>query len=107
MIIPRHYTFIICLDLGLFMPCPCDLFFIFIIIFTVISLMNTDTLPYFLECVLLLLDDNVDEECSTFFKKSSTSGCCLAFVRFFANLTMALLIRMLLIKQLCITEKLK
>ena len=41
---------------------PCDPFFIFIIIFTMINLTNTDTL-YFLECVLLLLDDKVDEEC--------------------------------------------
>ena len=40
----------------------CDLFFIFIIIFTMINLMNTEALVYFLEFVLLFLDDNVDEE---------------------------------------------
>ena len=55
--------FIIRLDLGLFMSCPCDLFFICIVIFTMINLTTTDTLSYFLECVLQLLDDNVDEEC--------------------------------------------
>ena len=36
----------------------CDLFFIFII-----TLQNTSSFAYFLEYVLLLLDDNVDEEC--------------------------------------------
>ena len=57
------------------MSYPCDLFFIFILIFTMINLMNTDTLSYFLERVLLLLGDNVDVNKS----KSSTSVCCLAF----------------------------
>ena len=37
----HHYTkapliFDICLDLGLFMPCLCDIFFIFIIIFKMV-----------------------------------------------------------------------
>ena len=48
------------------MPYPCDLFFISIIIFTMINLTNTDALVLFLvflECVLLFLDDNVDEKC--------------------------------------------
>ena len=54
---------IICLDLGLFISCLCDLFFICIIIFTMINLTTTDTLSYFLKCALPLLDDNVDEEC--------------------------------------------
>ena len=40
------------------MSCPFDLFLIFILIFTMINLMNTDT-----ECALLLLDDNGDEKC--------------------------------------------
>ena len=42
--------------------------------------MNTDTLllfSYFLEYVLLFLDDHVDEECE--WLKNSTSGYCLAF----------------------------
>ena len=40
---------------------------------------------YFLEYILLLLD-NVDEECQSFSGvKSSVSGCCLAFAWFFAN----------------------
>ena len=39
----------------------CDLFFIFIIIFTMIN-QPTCSFPYFLEYVLLFLDDTVDEE---------------------------------------------
>ena len=52
------------LDLGLFMSYLCDLFFLFFSIF-INNLMNTDMpvfLAYFLEYVLLFLDDNVDEE---------------------------------------------
>ena len=48
------------------MSCPCDLFFIFIITFTMTNLMNTDTLVlffYFLEYVQLFSDDNLDKEC--------------------------------------------
>ena len=48
---------------------PCDAFFIFIIIFTMINLMNTDTFVldlYFLECVLLFLDDNVMKNVNNF-----------------------------------------
>ena len=55
---------------------------------------------YFLEYVLLLLDDNVDEECQYFSDiKSSASGCCLAFAWFFANISLVLLIKVLLIKK--------
>ena len=64
----HHHTetiliFAICLDLGLFMPCLCDQFFIFINIFPMIKY-NTDAhfLFRFLEYVLLFLDDNVNEE---------------------------------------------
>ena len=44
----------------------CDLLFIFIIIFTMINLMNTDALVVFLiflEFVPPFLDYHVDEEC--------------------------------------------
>ena len=30
--------------------------------------MNTDSFAYFLECALLFLNDNVDEECEQFLK---------------------------------------
>ena len=69
------------------MSCLCDVFLIFIIIFTMINdnnvFINTDTPALFLIfyfykklCVLLFLDVNVDEECE---KWRSTSGCYLAF----------------------------
>ena len=49
------------------------------------------------------MDDNVDEESEKFsYKKSSASGCCLAFACFFANFNLALLIKVLLIKKLCV-----
>ena len=44
--------------------------------------MNTDMsiLLLYLEYVMLLLDDNVDEECQYFSDvKNSASECCLAF----------------------------
>ena len=40
-----------CLELGLFMPYLCDLFFIFIFIFIMINLKNKDTLAYFSESI--------------------------------------------------------
>ena len=67
-IILRHFLYLLylclCLELGLFMSDLCNLFFIFIIIFIMINRMNTDTcsFAYFLEYVLLFLDDNVNEE---------------------------------------------
>ena len=79
---------IICLDLGLFMSRPCYLFFIFIIIFTMINLMNTDPLVlfliFYLECALLFLDDNVDVECEEKqkFSLSVLLSICLIFDQF-------------------------
>ena len=36
---------------------------------------------YFLEYLLLFLDDNVDEKCEQFSnKESSASGCCFIFI---------------------------
>ena len=42
-VIPKHFLYLCpCLNLGLFMPCLCGLFFIFI--FIMINRINTDTL---------------------------------------------------------------
>ena len=64
----RHFLYLLylclCLELDLFMSYLCDLFFIFIFIFIMINRMNADTcsFAYFLEYVLLFLNDNVNEE---------------------------------------------
>ena len=51
---------------------------------------------------LLFLDDNVDEECEQFSNsKGSFWRCCLAFAWVFGNLSLALLIKMLFIKEAC------
>ena len=96
------------LGLGLFMPHLFDLFFISSLIFTVINHITSFKQMYlflihFLEYLLLFLNDNVDEESEQYSNsKSSTSGCCLAFALFFAKISLTLLIKVLLIKQLCI-----
>ena len=69
----RHFLYLLylclCLDLGLSVSYLWDLFFIFIFIFImmsnrVIELVKTRLFfTYFLEYALLLLDDNVNEEC--------------------------------------------
>ena len=94
-----------CLDLGLFVSYLCNLFFIFSLIF--ISINNISPLKqtyllfvYFLEYLLLFLDDNMDEESKHFSNsKSSPSGCCLTFAWAFANFSLALLIKLMLIKK--------
>ena len=100
----RHSLYVLylcpCLDLCLFISNLCDLFLIFIFIFIIvnriISWIQTHTfLCLFLEFFLLLLDENLDEECEW----SSASRCCLAFSWFFANFSLALLIKVLLIKK--------
>ena len=55
-----------CLGLGLFMPHPCDLFFIFSLIFVVTNHITPFKQTYlffvdFLEYLLLCLDDNVEK----------------------------------------------
>ena len=108
-IILRHFIFILfpCESIGLFMSKLCYLFFIFSLIFIVInqktSLKQTYLFfVYFLEYLLLFLDHNVDEEWEYFSNsKSSAPGCCLAFTLFFANFSLALLIKVLLIKKAC------
>ena len=75
----------LCLDLGLFMSYLCDLFYIFSLVFIVINHVTSFKQTYlffvhFLEYLLLLLDDIVDEESKKFSNsKSSVSGCYLAF----------------------------
>ena len=69
----RYFLYLLylcpCLGLGLFMSYLCDLFFVFIFIFTminrVISWVKTRLLFFLLslEHVLLFLDDNMNEEC--------------------------------------------
>ena len=96
------------LGLGLFMPHLFDLLFISSLIFTVINHITSFKQMYlflihFLEYLLLFLNDNVDEESEQYSNsKSSTSGCCLAFALFFAKISLTLLIKVLLIKKLCI-----
>ena len=64
MIIPRHHAYIYYRSRPrTIYVVPMRSIFHFIIIFTIINLMNTDILSCFLECVLLLLNDNVDEKC--------------------------------------------
>ena len=82
-----------------------DLFFIFSLVFVVINhitpLKQTHLFfVHFSECLLLFLDDNVDEKSEYFSNsKCSASGCCLAFTKVFANFNLALLIKVLLIKR--------
>ena len=57
---------------------------------------------YFLEYLLFLLfwDDTVNEESEKFSNgECSASGCCLAFAYFFPSFSLALLIKVLLIKK--------
>ena len=65
------------------MLCMRDLFFIFSLIFVVINnLIKLDALVfvYFLEYLLLFLEDSLDDKSEQFPKsKSSASECCLAF----------------------------
>ena len=61
---------------------------------------RTCSFVYFLVYVLLFLDDNLDGECVWFSNsKSSASRYRLAFAWFFANFSLALLIKLLLIKK--------
>ena len=60
----------------------------------------------FLENLLSFLNDNVDEEGEIFSNsQNSASGCCLAFAWVFGNLSLALLIKVLLIKKSCIYSR--
>ena len=107
----RHILYLVyfcpCLGLGLFMSYLCDLcdIFIFSLIFIVIdhitSLKQTHLFRiHFVEYLLLILDDKVDEESEQFLNsKSSASGFCLALLDFLANFSVLLLINVLLIRK--------
>ena len=108
-IIVRHILYLVylhpCLSLCLFMSYLCHLFFIFSLIFIVIEYITSFKQTYlffihFLENALLFLGDNVDEEREQFWNsKTSASRCCLAFACF-ANFSMTLVMKVLLIKSL-------
>ena len=84
----------------------CDPFFIFSLICIIINhtiLLKQEHLffAHFLEYLILVLDDNVNEESELFSNsKSLASECCLAFAWFFANFSLVLLIKLLHIKLL-------
>ena len=70
--------------------------------FLLYNLIQTEVLVFtpFLEYFLLFLDDNIDERSEYFSNsKSSASGCCLAFARYFANFSLALPMKVLLLKK--------
>ena len=95
-----------CLDLGLFMSYLCFLVFILIFIFIMIhEYRYTCPFAYFLEYILLFCEQKIIltvKECEqSSDSKSSASGCCLAFAWFFVNFSLALLIKVLLIKKAC------
>ena len=93
----RHILYIVCLcsglGLGRFISYLCDLLFIFSLIFIVINHITSFKQMYlffvhFLEYFILFLDedDNTDLDSKKFSdSKSSASGCCLAFARFFCQ----------------------
>ena len=95
-----------CLELGPFMPYPCDLFFIFIIIFIMINLKNTDTLD------LLTISQSISHSfwmitCMKNFNNFQIAigqpyGVAKYLLNFFCQFSMVLLIKKLLIKKACI-----
>ena len=92
------------LGLSLFMSYLCDLFFIFSLIFIIINHKTSFSrrtcfvfFLHFLEYFLLFLDDNLDEK-RIIFKKQASSVAYL-LVDFFANSSVALLIKLLLMKK--------
>ena len=97
------------LGLVLFMSYLCDLFFIFSISFIITnhiisSKQSNLFFAYFFEYLILIFEDNINEQTEEFSKsKSSASGCCLAFAWFFASFSLALLIKVMLIKKACIS----
>ena len=101
-----------CLGLSLFISYLCDLFFIFNLIFIAINSIASSkqtrlVFAHFLECLPLFLDDNVYEESELFSNsENSVSGCCLAFAKFFANFSLALLIKCCLYKKCAFVLKL-
>ena len=112
-IILRHIHLVYlcpCLGLGLFTPYLCDVVFIFSLIFIVINQIISFKQTYlffvqFLQYLLLDLDDNLNEKNQQFSNnKRIVSGCCLGFTWFFANFSLALIVKVLLIKKACISK---
>ena len=119
----RHITIIIlrpilhlvylcpCLGLDLFMSYLCILFLFFSLIVIVINHITSYKQVHlfsctFLENLLLFLNENLDEEGELFSNsRNSTWHCCLAFAWIFANFSLALLIKVLLIKKVCIYSR--
>ena len=119
----RHITIIIlrpilhlvylcpCLGLDLFMSYLCILFLFFSLIVIVINHITSFKQVHlfsctFLENLLLFLNENLDEEGELFSNsRNSTWHCCLAFAWIFANFSLALLIKVLLIKKVCIYSR--
>ena len=86
-------TFAPRLDLSLFMSVLCDLLLIFLFIFIMVHRIiswETRSFAYFLEYVLLFLDNNVDKE----YQKILTSKCW-----FFVDFNLVLLLEVLLMKK--------
>ena len=90
----------ISLGLGLFMSFLCDLFFNLTFIFIFINLIAKFKQRHLffvhsLEYLQLFLGDNLHDvhgKCHSN-SKSSASGCCLNFAWFFANFSLALLLK--------------
>ena len=97
-------TFSICLDLGLFMSCLCDLFFIFIIIFTMIKyIIYTHIFFFFFYNMsyyfwMITWMKNVNNSKSSTSECCLATECCLALALFFGTFNLALLIKVLLMK---------
>ena len=101
----RHVLYLVylcpCLGLGLFISYLCDRLLIFSLIFIVVN-QNRRTVFKTSPIIYLILFLKVDEESEYFSsRKSSASGCCLAFAYFLANFSVALVINVLLIKKVC------
>ena len=97
-IIMKHILYLAyfcpCLGLVLDMLYLFDPFLIYSLVFIII---NHIILPkqmhlffaHFLSCLLIVLDDNMDEESDWFSNsENSPSGCCLAFAWFFTNFSL-------------------
>ena len=99
------------LGLDLFMSYLCILFLFFSLIVIFINHITSYKQVHlfsctFLENLLLFLNENLDEEGELFSNSgNSTWHCCLAFAWIFANFSLALLIKVLLIKKVCIYSR--
>ena len=121
-IILRHLLYLLlylclCLDLDLFLWYICDLFsfsssFSLWVIVSSDECRHTCSFAYFLEYAHYVWMITWMKNVKFWNNKSSATGCCLAFAWFLANFSLALLIKVLLIKKksvyhkdMCITFK--